>query len=89
MPSFNEPVKPRIEYLSKSKNQYIDIESMNERHLINAIRKMVMDARGAEFRIVHQDYAEKSYVSNTITEVEIVTEGWMSTLRKHCSGSCT
>ena len=41
---------------------------------MNAIRKMVMDARGAEFRIVHQDYAEKSYVSNTITEVEIVTE---------------
>ena len=69
-----ELTKPRIEYLSKSKNQYIDIESMNERHLINAIRKMVMDARGAEFRIVHQDYAEKSYVSNTITVVEIVTE---------------
>ena len=66
--------KPRIEYLSKSKNQYIDIESMNECHLINAIRKMVMDARGAEFRIVHKDYAEKSYISNTITEVEIVTK---------------
>ena len=66
--------KPRIEYLSKSKNQYIDIESMNKRHLINAIRRMVMDARGAEFRIVHKDYAEKSYVTNTITEVEIVTE---------------
>ena len=66
--------KPRIEYYSKSKGKYIDIESMNEVHLMNAIRKMVMDARGAEFRIVHQDYAEKSYVSNTITEVEIVTE---------------
>jgi hypothetical protein len=31
-----ELAKPKIEYLSKSKNQYIDIESMNERHLINA-----------------------------------------------------
>ena len=66
--------KPRIEYLSKSKNKFIDIESMNECHLINAIRKMVMDARGAEFRIVHKDYAEKSYISNTITEVEIGTK---------------
>jgi hypothetical protein len=69
-----ELVKPRIEYLSKSKNQYIDIESMNERHLINAIRKMVMDTRGAEFRLVYPDYAEKAYVTSTITEVEIVTE---------------
>ena len=69
-----ELVKPRIEYLSKSKNQYIDIESMNERHLINAIRKIVMDTRGAEFRVVHKNHAELAYVTSTITEVEVVTE---------------
>ncbi len=69
-----ELVKPRIKYLSKSKNQYIDIEGMNEHHLVNAIRKMIMDTRGAEFRLVYPDYAEKAYVTSTITEVEIVTE---------------
>ena len=69
-----ELVKPRIEYLSKSKNQYIDIEAMNEHHLVNAIRRMIMDTRGAEFRLVYPDYAEKAYVTSTITEVEIVTE---------------
>ena len=74
MVDLNKKPRPRIEYLSYSMGKYIDIEEMNERHLINAIRKMVTDAKGAEFRIVHQDYAEKSYVSNTITEVEIVTE---------------
>ena len=69
-----ELAKPRIEYLSKSKNQYIDIESMNERHLINAIRKMVIDTKGAEFRVVHKNHAELAYVTSTITEVEVVTE---------------
>lgn len=69
-----ELAKPRIEYLSKSKNQYIDIESMNERHLINAIRKILMDTKGGEFRLIHKDYAELAYVTSTITEVEIVTE---------------
>ena len=66
--------KPRIEYLSKSKNQYIDIESMNEVHLINAIRKMIMDTKGAEFRIVHETHVEKAYVTSSITEVEVVSE---------------
>ena len=66
--------KPRIEYLSKSKNKFIDIEAMNDHHLMNAIRRMVMDTTGAEFRIVHGTHAEKAYVTSTITEVEIVTE---------------
>jgi len=66
--------KPRIEYLSKSKNSFIDIETMNDHHLMNAIRRMVMDTAGAEFRIVHETHAEKAYVTSTITEVEIVTE---------------
>jgi hypothetical protein len=47
---------------------------MNERHLINAIRKMVMDTRGAEFRLVYPDYAEKAYVTgdcHRMTEREI------------------
>ena len=66
--------KPRIEYLSNSKGKYIDIESMNERHLINAIRRMVIDTRGAEFRVVHKNHAELAYVTSTITEVEVVTE---------------
>ena len=66
--------KPRIEYLSKSKNQYIDIESMNEVHLMNAIRKMVIDTKGAEFRVVHKNHSELAYVTSTITEVEVVTE---------------
>ena len=66
--------KPRIEYLSKSKNKFIDIEAMNDHHLMNAIRRMVMDTTGAEFRIVHETHAEKAYVTSTITEVEIVTE---------------
>ena len=69
-----ELAKPRIEYYSKSKGKYIDIESMNERHLINAIRRMVVDTRGAEFRIVHKNHAELAYVTSTITEVEVVTE---------------
>ena len=69
-----ELAKPRIEYLSKSKNQYIDIESMNEVHLMNAIRKMVIDTKGAEFRVVHKNHAELAYVTSTITEVEVVTE---------------
>lgn len=66
--------KPVIQYLSKSKNQYIDIESMNEVHLINAIRKMIMDTKGAEFRIVHETHVEKAYVTSSITEVEVVSE---------------
>ena len=69
-----ELAKPRIEYLSNSKGKYIDIESMNERHLINAIRRMVIDTRGAEFRVVHKNHAELAYVTSTITEVEVVTE---------------
>ena len=69
-----ELAKPRIEYLSYSMGKYIDIEEMNQRHLINAIRKMVMNTRGSEFRLVYPDYAEKAYVTSTITEVEIVTE---------------
>ncbi len=40
-----ELAKPRIEYYSKSKGKYIDIESMNEVHLMNAIRKMVIDTK--------------------------------------------
>mgnify|MGYP003120845536 len=47
---------------------------MNDHHLMNAIRRMVMDTKGAEFRIVHETHAEKAYVTSTITEVEIVTE---------------
>ena len=66
--------KPRIEYLSKSKNKFIDIEAMNDHHLMNAIRRMVMDTTGAEFRIVHETHAEKAYVTSTITEVEVVSE---------------
>jgi len=66
--------KPRIEYLSKSKNKFIDIEAMNDQHLMNAIRRMVIDTKGAEFRVVHKDHAELAYVTSTITEVEIVTE---------------
>ena len=69
-----ELAKPRIEYLSYSMGKYIDIEEMNQRHLINAIRKMVMNTRGSEFRLVYPDYAEKAFVTSTITEVEIVTE---------------
>ena len=74
MVDLNKKPKPRIEYLSNSKGKYIDIEAMNDHHLINAIRRMVMDTRGAEFRIVHETHAEKAYVTSTITEVEIVTE---------------
>ena len=74
MVDLNKKPKPRIEYLSKSKNKFIDIEAMNDHHLMNAIRRMVMDTTGAEFRIVHETHAEKAYVTSTITEVEIVTE---------------
>ena len=66
--------RPRIEYLSYSMGKYIDIEEMNANHLMNAIRRMVMDTKGAEFRIVHETHAEIAYVTSTITEVEIVTE---------------
>ena len=69
-----ELAKPRIEYYSKSKGKHIDIESMNEVHLMNAIRKMVIDTKGAEFRVVHKNHAELAYVTSTITEVEVVTE---------------
>ena len=69
-----ELATPRIEYYSKSKGKYIDIESMNEVHLMNAIRKMVIDTKGAEFRVVHKNHAELAYVTSTITEVEVVTE---------------
>ena len=72
--NMEKKAKPRIEYLSKSKNKFIDIEAMNAHHLMNAIRRMVMDTTGAEFRIVHETHAEKAYVTSTITEVEIVTE---------------
>ena len=74
MVDLKKQLKPRIEYLSKSKNKFIDIEAMNDHHLMNAIRRMVMDTKGAEFRIVHETHAEKAYVTSTITEVEIVTE---------------
>ena len=74
MVDLKKKAKPRIEYLSKSKNKFIDIEAMNDHHLMNAIRRMVMDTTGAEFRIVHETHAEKAYVTSTITEVEIVTE---------------
>ena len=74
MVDLKKKAKPRIEYLSKSKNSFIDIEAMNDHHLMNAIRSMVMDTAGAEFRIVHETHAEKAYVTSTITEVEIVTE---------------
>ena len=66
--------KPRIEYLSNSKGKYLDIQDMNDHHLMNAIRKMVTDTKGAEFRIVHKNHAELAYVTSTITEVEVVTE---------------
>jgi len=74
MVDLNKKPRPRIEYLSYSMGKYIDIEEMNQRHLINAIRKMVTDVKGAEFRLIHKDYAELAYVTSTITEVEIVTE---------------
>ena len=38
------------------------------------VPKMVIDTKGAEFRVVHKNHAELAYVTSTITEVEVVTE---------------
>ncbi len=72
--------RPRVEYFTHSIGKFIDIEDMHEKHLINAIRKLVLNDSeylgkyGVEFRVVHETHAEKVYVTSTTTEVEMVTE---------------
>ena len=63
-----------VEYKSESKDKFINIEDMNEVHLINAIRKIVTCEKGAEFRVTDGNIMDHVYVSNTTTVKEVVED---------------
>ena len=61
-----------VEYKSESKDKFINIEDMNEVHLVNAIRKIVTCEKGGEFRVTTDNVIDSVYVSNTITSKEVI-----------------
>ena len=60
-----------VEYKSESKDKFINIEDMNEVHLINAIRNIVTCEKGAEFRVTNDNVIDQVYVSNTLVSKEV------------------
>jgi len=61
-----------VEYKSESKDKFINIEDMNEVHLVNAIRKIVTCEKGGEFRVTNDNVIDSVYVSNTLVSKEII-----------------
>ena len=45
--------------------------TMNEVHLVNAIRKIVTCEKGAEFRVTNDNVIDQVYVSNTLVSKEV------------------
>ena len=60
-----------VEYKSESKDKFINIEDMNEVHLVNAIRKIVTCEKGGEFRVTNDNVIDQVYVSNTLVSKEV------------------
>ena len=60
-----------VEYKSESKDKFINIEDMNEVHLVNAIRKIVTSEKGGEFRVTDDNMIDSVYVSNTLVSKEV------------------
>ena len=61
-----------VEYKSESKDKFINIEDMNEVHLVNAIRKIVTCEKGGEFRVTNDNVIDTVYVSSSFVSKEVI-----------------